>query len=52
MEEPYEGMTHEVILETLSDAINELDEAQKYGMGDSLLNVIIALKIEWGLPIE
>ena len=42
-------MSHDEILEILTDAINELDKAEKYGMGDRLFEVIIALKEEWGM---
>ena len=52
MNETYNGWTHEEILEKLSDIINEADEAGRYGIGDDLLDIIIALKIEWGIEVE
>ena len=40
-------MTKTEILEMLSDAINEADENQLYGIGDKLFAVIDALRTEW-----
>lgn len=42
-------MTKTEILEMLSNAINEADENQLYGIGDKLFTVIDALKDEWGI---
>lgn len=47
MSEAYNGWTHEAILRKLSDTINEIDSNGKYGTGDELLEIIIALKTEW-----
>lgn len=40
------------LLETLSDCINDADEQMNYGIGDRLLDVIIALRKEWGFDEE
>ena len=42
-------MTKTEILEMLSDAINEADENNLYGIGDKLFTVINALKAEWDI---
>ena len=42
-------MTKTEILEMISEAINEADENQLYGIGDKLFSVIDALKDEWGI---
>ena len=47
MSESYNGWTHEEILRKLSDVINEMDGNGKYGTGDELLEIIVALKAEW-----
>lgn len=52
MSETYNGWTHEEILEKLSDIINEADEAERYDIGDDLLDIIIALKKEWGMNFD
>ena len=49
MSETYNGWTHKEILEKLSDVVSEMDEHENYGIGDELLDVMIALKYEWGL---
>lgn len=49
MSKTYNGLTHEKILENLSYAISDMDEFEHYGIGDELLDVMIALKYEWGL---
>ena len=51
-ETEYNGWTHEKILEALSDAINVLDRNYKFGLADELLDIIIALKTEWGMPLD
>ena len=45
-------MSHEEILERLSDAINELDRSGKFGFADELFSVIQELKKEWGIEDE
>lgn len=52
MSEPYNGWTHERILEKLSEMINEADCNENYRTGDDLFEIIIALKTEWGMSLD
>lgn len=42
-------MTHDEILEVLSDVINIMDEAGELGTGDKVFEIIQTLRDEWGM---
>ena len=42
-------MTHNEILEKLSDMMNILDAGGNYGAADEIMEIIAALKIEWNI---
>lgn len=42
----------ETVLSVLADGICKADEMQLYGIGDTLLDIIIALKTEWGISTD
>ena len=42
-------MTHNEILEKLSNTINILDKSGNYGAADEIMEIIAALKIEWNI---
>ena len=46
------GMAKYEVFEALADAIGMADSEKEYGLGDRLYNVIIALKMEWGIDLD